>query len=528
MPLPVGTIFGPLYLGGPTCTCPHCGARFWLEEQVRGCRTTNPVYNRCCRGGSIVLPSYRPPPQPLLHLLTREDPSHFFDNIRRYNSMFAMTSMGVKVINAINDGHGPYVFKISGQLCHRVGSLIPAHGKRPEYCQLYIFDTGNEIQNRMTVAEAQRADFHPNEALVAAFIAMFDTHNPIVKTFRTARDRLAATTLSDRLEDHYAVKLFSAPKQHGNIYSDPVASEVVGLVVNDLGNTDKGLDLVVQQHSSQLQRIQETHCKFMVMQYPLLFPYGEDGFHDHLYYMTCPCSNKMKRQKNTMAEYYSYGLHDRAGDFNTPLRCSRLTQAYQVDAYCCVEDERLRHYRKESFQKKYRSSPYNALVQAVRNGITEASSVGQITILPGSFTGSPRYYYQNYQDCVAICRRFGCPDLFITFTCNALWTEIEDALSFIPEQHASDRPDIVDRVFQTKLKLLMDDIEKYDFLDLSLEVLFSLPYHLCLSIAPTSPYYYLPITHRASYLRNMQFTTLHTLRHTMFWYPFFFRSCLHN
>jgi len=98
-----------------------------------------------------------------------------------------------------------------------------------------------------------------------------------------------------------------------------------------------------------------------------------------------------------------------------------------------------------------------------RKGITEASSVGQITILPGSFTGSPRYYYQNYQDCVAICHRFGCPDLFITFTCNALWPEIEDALSFIPRQHASDRPDIVDRVFQMKLKLLMDFIEKHDF-----------------------------------------------------------------
>jgi hypothetical protein len=169
----------------------------------------------------------------------------------------------------------------------------------------------------MTVAEAQHADFHPNEGLLAAFIAMFDTHNPIMKTFRTARDRLAATTLSDHLEDHYAVKLFSAPKQHGNIYSDPVASEVVGLIVNDLGNTDEGRDLVVQQHSSQLQRIQETHCKFMAMQYPLLFPYGEDGFHENLY-MTCPRSNNMKRQKITVAKYYSYRLHDIASDFNTP------------------------------------------------------------------------------------------------------------------------------------------------------------------------------------------------------------------
>jgi hypothetical protein len=96
-------------------------------------------------------------------------------------------------------------------------------------------------------------------------------------------------------------------------------------------------------------------------------------------------------------------------------------------------------------------------------GIARASDVGQATFLAGSFTGSPRCYYQNYQDCVAICRRFGCPDLFITFTCNALWPEIDEALSFTPGQQPSDRPDIVNRVFNKKLKLLMDDIEKNDF-----------------------------------------------------------------
>jgi len=158
--------------------------------------------------------------------------------------MFAMTSMGVKVINAVNDGHGPCMFKISGQLCHRIGSLIRARARRPEYCQLYIFDTANEIRNRMTVAEAQGKKFVPNESLAAALIAVFDAHNPIVQIFRTACDRLAATNLSDHLDDHYAVKLFSAPRQHGNIYSDRVAAEVIGLVVNDLGNNDEGRDLV--------------------------------------------------------------------------------------------------------------------------------------------------------------------------------------------------------------------------------------------------------------------------------------------
>jgi hypothetical protein len=65
-----------------------------------------------------------------------------------------------------------------------------------------------------------------------------------------------------------------------------------------------------------------------------------------------------------MLEYFAYRLHDRPGDFNTPLKCKRGTQAYEVDGCCCVEGERLGHYRKPSFQKKYRSAPYNSLTQA--------------------------------------------------------------------------------------------------------------------------------------------------------------------
>ncbi|KAB8118297.1 hypothetical protein EE612_061058, partial [Oryza sativa] len=455
-----GTIFTPLNLGGPTHTCQHCGARFWYEERVRGCgRTALQIYNKCCRGGSIYLPPYRPPPEPLLSRLTGRDrvlSNHFFENIRRYNSMFAMTSMGVNIINSINDGHGPYIFKISGQLCHRIGSLIPKHGARPEYCQLYIFDTENEIRNRVAVASHREMSFEPNEDIVASLMTMLNAHNPVVQLFRTARDRL-----HDQLEDHYSVKLFATPNEHGNIYSAPVASEVVGLMVNDIGTTEKGRDLIVEDHSLQLQRVNETHCKFMAMQYPLLFPYGEDGFHENLKYRQCHRSGMIKRKKVSLVEYFAYRLHDRDDDFNTPLRCKRLTQSYEVDGFCCVKDSRLNHYRKKkTFQLKYRSSPYKALLDTVSSGIIDASSVGQRIILPGSFTGSPRYYYQNYQDCVALCRRFGCPDLFITYTCNAAWPEITEALAFIPGQQPSDRPDIVDRVFEMKLKLFVDDIKK--------------------------------------------------------------------
>lgn len=65
---------------------------------------------------------------------------------------------------------------------------------------------------------------------------------------------------------------------------------------------------------------------------------------------------------------------------------------------------------------------------------------------------------QNYQDAMAICRFTGPPDLFITFTCNQNWSEIEKAMKFIPRQKIVDRPDIVARVFKIKLEQLMRDL----------------------------------------------------------------------
>ncbi|XP_071715040.1 uncharacterized protein [Rutidosis leptorrhynchoides] len=61
---------------------------------------------------------------------------------------------------------------------------------------------------------------------------------------------------------------------------------------------------------------------------------------------------------------------------------------------------------------------------------------------------------------MALCREFDNPDLFITFTSNPKWPEIEGMLCFIEGQRASDRPEIVARIFKQKLDNLMNDIMK--------------------------------------------------------------------
>ena len=57
---------------------------------------------------------------------------------------------------------------------------------------------------------------------------------------------------------------------------------------------------------------------------------------------------------------------------------------------------------------------------------------------------------------MAIVWRYSKPDLFLTFTCNPKWEEIQNAL--FPNQLAADRPDIVARVFNQKKKAFQHDI----------------------------------------------------------------------
>ncbi|KAL7291870.1 hypothetical protein TKK_0014430 [Trichogramma kaykai] len=68
---------------------------------------------------------------------------------------------------------------------------------------------------------------------------------------------------------------------------------------------------------------------------------------------------------------------------------------------------------------------------------------------------------QKYQDAMALVNAKGKPDIFLTMTCNSKWKEIQENL--LPHQTASDRPDIVARVFHLKKDRLIDLIYKRNF-----------------------------------------------------------------
>jgi hypothetical protein len=57
--------------------------------------------------------------------------------------------MGGVVENNNKKDKGPPTFIISGQNYHRIGTLLPVDGCKPKFSQLYIYDTDNEINNRL-------------------------------------------------------------------------------------------------------------------------------------------------------------------------------------------------------------------------------------------------------------------------------------------------------------------------------------------------------------------------------------------
>ena len=101
-----------------------------------------------------------------------------------------------------------------------------------------------------------------------------------------------------------------------------------------------------------------------------------------------------------------------------------------------------------------KAEKYKGLLDAFDNG--DITAAGRRIILPPSVTYSPRWYTEKNQDAMAITRKEGKPDLFITFTCNPLWPEIQESLN--AGETAFDRPDICARVFNMKVKNLMTDI----------------------------------------------------------------------
>lgn len=361
--------------------------------------------------------------------------------------------MGANIDRSINDGRGPPVFKINGQIHHRIGSLLPPDGNPPKFIQLYIYDTSNEVRNRLHALNPDERPTDPLDPLIIEeLIKMLDIHNPFVKKFRLARDRLAHHD-----DEEFIIRIIGAKEGDPVQYNLPTTDELAMLVVGDFTLDTFKRDIVIQTHDGQLHQISALHPAFMSLQYPLLFPYGERGYQIGIPYSNIDPLHKRTRSTMTMQDYFRYMFHYRKNQPNPYLCYSALSSQAKVDARACIDEIRLWFILKN--QAKLRVENLQGIADAVGRGCIDGNHIGK-TVLPASHTGGRRYMIQNYHDGIAICRVYGPPDFFTTFTCNSKWPEISEALVFEPGQKSTDRADIVVRAYNMKLEELLEDTKK--------------------------------------------------------------------
>jgi hypothetical protein len=186
--------------------------------------------------------------------------------------MLAFTSFIAKVDESVTRGTGPYSFRIQSEFYHKIETLCPTKGQRPQFAQLYIHDTKHEHQNRHAVMPSL------DPTTLDQLLTMMYNINPYVKMFKMARDIMATEGAPMDLK----LRLISSRTKNACRYNVPTADEVTALMVGDGSKAVDRHDVVVAQQASLFQRISKLHVGYMALHYPLLFPYGEDGWHPNI------------------------------------------------------------------------------------------------------------------------------------------------------------------------------------------------------------------------------------------------------
>ena len=350
--------------------CPMCGALKFKGEKP----------GICCSGGKVRIPILDGPSQPLRGLLTgeTEDSRHFLKNIRHYNHCFSMTSMGGENIG------GWSTYKVQGAVHHSIGSLLPPEDKDPRYLQIYFMQT---MEDQARQRKQHNGDC--KEQIILDLQEQLYRSNPYVQEFTSAMERMTGPDMKIIIQEE-------APMgEHARRYNAPTASDVGIILKTDVGPNSHKRDIILEQRSKGLVRINETHRSYDPLMYPLMMMHGEDGYHFHLPLIDPKTGEPLENKKVSCQDFYSSRLMVRKNASNHLLDFRDLTNQFATDCYAKCESERLRWCRLN--QQTLRVTEYQHLRDAVLQEGLNPDEIGKATVLPSSFIGGPRYMNEKNQ-----------------------------------------------------------------------------------------------------------------------------------
>ncbi|RWS22012.1 uncharacterized protein B4U80_01223, partial [Leptotrombidium deliense] len=419
-------------MGDMNIECEICGGYSFTNEQGRS-------KNSCCHGGKIILKNLTSYPPDLEKLLkgTDDRSKNFRQNIRIYNNAFAFASFNAK--NADIAGRGPYCMRIVGEAYKLATTSLISKGN-PRFGQIYIYDDNETVTYRT------------NSKISDDLLLYLQTtlrNNPYAESFRYLND-----VFKENKDESVSLNFVSYCNDDQRRYNVPTSNAIAAIIATRDGSIPDAVDVkVFPKNKNAYDFLSNLSQHSDPMLFPLLFPNGDNGWSYQM---------KTTNGKNVSPlQYYSFRLTPRNGQFNQVLCSGRLTQQYIINCYLTIESQRLKYLRYN--QDQIRSECYQGLVDHVSNcsaNNPENVRLGNVLILPSSFQGSSRAMQQLYQDAMAISRKVGRPDLFITMTCNPNWPEIRRYLKSLPNGlTANDIPYFTCRLFHQKVLSLIADLQ---------------------------------------------------------------------
>ena len=139
----------------------------------------------------------------------------------------AMTSLGAaagKKLHmdiTVNDGHGPWVYKVQGAMHHFIGSLLPTGNTTPCFAQLYFYEPATALENRLRHHQQLHRD------VLQEVQSTIYEHHPFVPLYHSALE-LTAHMAEDT---HCKIALRYIPGTHHGRYNLPTVSDEISVIV---------------------------------------------------------------------------------------------------------------------------------------------------------------------------------------------------------------------------------------------------------------------------------------------------------
>ena len=230
---------------------------------------------------------------------------------------------------------------MSGQMYHLIPNILPAEGKKSKFSQIFVYD--RESQEK----ELDDRIYHlkPRERKIVKRDTLNIIQSELKKTSPYLNEFKAAAKI---FQDNPDKQLKMVIKAKGSVAAKKRKQNpnVEDIIVVAPGEQTEPRDVVLYrshtEHPSKNDtvHIHENHFMYDPTAYPLVLPYGDDGYSiDHIY----------SKRKLTALDFYRYHIQVRYG-FNTLLKSRRLYQEWLFDIWSKIERSQLKFIKNNQDQ----------------------------------------------------------------------------------------------------------------------------------------------------------------------------------